>query len=519
MKKIIVFLIAVSYTLPEKMKNQLAIGSGLKGTFSITSEGEQFRTPFLTAVSDAEFSLRGISSEKDFHYYIFQTDELDNQSALSELYRKDGVCYFRSDMVQGKILSLPTLAQFLDTLFPASGDNGTVSSVISRILTLPEDVKKEKWDPVLTRYQNQLELWLADYALDAPVVQLDSGFSALDFTYEIPIKNVKEKTVGLFADILSDKDVSDLLDTVMSDYEKNIFANGNLIYYYTEALNSLSLDKPVRMNKRVSAMGDLLRFSLELPLDERTTGIQHLNIEMIDDLTIYTVKKADQILLAGIPSGELFKASSYEQSIWYANIWTSVNDEEKAKNNKSVRIDIKKTSETQDEDDKSYENDHYSIRIIQDKSYLPEEADSYLLTDYEPASIEIDLQYSSKYAQNSATNLNISADFVQGSSSIKADCKLKTAAPWLFMPFEVIDPIEAGSNKDVLISYVTDWISNASSVIRHVSADTETVPESSPESVPDEDNSSLSEENTPHEIEIESSEEAEAQPLDEPELP
>ena len=100
---------AASYTLPEKMANQLAIGSGLKGTFSITTKGEKFQTPFLKAVSDAEFSIRGISSDKDFHYYVFQSDEQENQSAVSELYRKDGICYFRSDMVQGKILSLPTL--------------------------------------------------------------------------------------------------------------------------------------------------------------------------------------------------------------------------------------------------------------------------------------------------------------------------------------------------------------------------------------------------------------------------
>ena len=52
MKKRIVFLIAMaliltigtcqaaSYTLPEKMYNQLAIGSGLKGSFTVTAEGE-----------------------------------------------------------------------------------------------------------------------------------------------------------------------------------------------------------------------------------------------------------------------------------------------------------------------------------------------------------------------------------------------------------------------------------------------------------------------------------------------
>ena len=39
---------ANNYTLPEKMHNQLAIGSGLKGKFRITTTGEKFKTPFLS---------------------------------------------------------------------------------------------------------------------------------------------------------------------------------------------------------------------------------------------------------------------------------------------------------------------------------------------------------------------------------------------------------------------------------------------------------------------------------------
>ena len=76
----LIFLIgtcqAASYTLPEKMHNQLAIGSGLKGTFHVSAEGDKFDTPFLKAVTDADFSLRGITSGKDLHYYLFQSDYL-----------------------------------------------------------------------------------------------------------------------------------------------------------------------------------------------------------------------------------------------------------------------------------------------------------------------------------------------------------------------------------------------------------------------------------------------------------
>ena len=144
---------AATYTLPEKMYNQLAIGSGLKGTFTVTAEGEKFETPFMESITDAEMYIRGIRSGDDLHYYIFQSNEKEEQSAYSELYRKDGVYYFRSDMVQGKVLQFPVASQIIEYFFPPKGENGSASSFVANILALPENVRKDKWDPVLLRYE------------------------------------------------------------------------------------------------------------------------------------------------------------------------------------------------------------------------------------------------------------------------------------------------------------------------------------------------------------------------------
>ena len=134
---------AASYTLPEKLLNQLSIGSGLKGNFKIHAEGDEFSTPFLQAVSDAGFYIRGMISGSDLHYYIFQGDESEQRSAVSELYRKDGIYDFRSDMVPEKILAFPVLSQYLETLFPAEGENASAASFVSNILRLTEQEKKE----------------------------------------------------------------------------------------------------------------------------------------------------------------------------------------------------------------------------------------------------------------------------------------------------------------------------------------------------------------------------------------
>ena len=129
----------------------------------------------LNAVTDAEWSLRGIQSGSDLHYYLFQTNEKEEQSAFSEMYRREGIYYIKSDMVQGKILSFPVLSQYIESLFPSEGENGSSSSFISQIISLPENTRKDKWDPVIQRYQYELEMWLADFTVKADTVKLENN--------------------------------------------------------------------------------------------------------------------------------------------------------------------------------------------------------------------------------------------------------------------------------------------------------------------------------------------------------
>ncbi len=488
---------AAGYTLPEKMNNQLSIGSGLKGSFSVSAEGEQFSTPFLNAVTDAEWAVRGIRSGDDLHYYVFQTNDREEQTALSEAYRKDGVYYLRSDMVQGKILAFPVLSQILASLFPESGENGSASSFIANIIKLPENIRKDKWEPVLQKYQNQLELWLAEFTVTADTVKMENGLSALDFSYEIPMDSIYEQSVKLIGDFTKDPDVTALLDTVMTDVEKKTYLNGNLLYFYLDALHSLQIDQPVKMSKRVSAIGDVLRFRLELPFDERTTGYRSVDIETIEQLTVITIRKTGEIMVAAFPETEKLKQPSFEQSVWFARLNA---DPEKEKDNLAVRIDIVKKNETYEKDEKTHEINHYDIKVLQDTKYLPADSDLSLLPEYTDMDISLDLHYSSKYAQNSATTLEIGADVRRGDSSMNIQGKFKTAAPWLFMPFEIIDPVPVGTDKEaVLDPYITDWISNAASMIHHNDAEPETVTEVS-ETVPENDGSETEGETAPLDI-------------------
>ena len=458
---------AASYTLPEKMYNQIAIGSGMKGSFHIAVKGDDFASELLKEIADADFSIRGIFSGKDFHYYVFQTDATEQQYGLSEIYRKDGRYYFRSDMVPDTVLAFAGTEEYIKKYLPSNGENPLPVDLIASLLTIQGSETGEHWEPILLRYQNELEMWLADFTVQAETVRMDNGFSALDFSYEIPIDSIYERIVFLFGEFSNDQDILALVNSSMTEEEKALYLNPNLLYYYQEVLKSLDIEKPVRMSKRVSAMGDVLSFKLQLPLDEKTTGYSSLNVENINDETIYTLIKPGEAIVLGMPSSLDKKAPSYERVYRLTHIKTDAKPEEKS--NFSLKTKIRKDNQTySDEDEKSHEIEHYSIQIEQTFEYFPEGFDKELIKPFDTVTIEADLHYSSKYAQNSATTLNITADIQKKDTSIRFEGVLKTAAPWLFMPFDISNAVKTGTETDlVLAGYLADWISNAHSMIRH----------------------------------------------------
>ena len=500
---------AASYTLPEKMQNQLAIGSGLKGTFTVTSEGDISRTPFLNAVSDAVYDLRGMASGHDLHYYLFQENN-GSQTILGELYRKEGTYYFRSDMVQDKILGLTGLSVYLDGLFEGKSENPTLSSALMNYLTLSEDIREKQWKPVLNKYENSLEMWLHDFTAQAEVVKQENGSSAFDFSYVIPIDEVKNKIVSLFAEFAEDTELQALLDTVMTDEQKELYLNGALTYFYAEAVNALDLKDEVRLSKRVSALGDLIDSKLVLPLDPKVTGFEKITIQSNNECSVYQLEGEDKLLVLGMPLVDLLKDQEYEVSVWLAEIDRGITEKEKNASF-SVKADIKKTfSQYNDEEEKSHQSEHYSVIIRQDKTMLPESFKNAELAEWNDIDAELDLHWHSKYSQNSATTLEIKAGFNQNGSSVKIEGKVKTAAPWLFMPFEIKEPIEIGpDHHEITEGYIADWISNAASMIHHSEPEENT--QESVSVMPEHDSGNESSANTEGDV----SDTAEAAPLPE----
>ena len=458
---------AANYTLPEKMQNQLTIGSGLKGSFTVTSSGELSNEPFLKAVSDAVYDLRGMSSGHDLHYYLFQEND-GSQTNLAELYRKEGEYFFRSDAVQGKILGLSGLSVYLDSIFPQKGENPTLSSAIMNYFSLNEDTREKQWKPLFSRYQNELEMWLHDFTAKADVVKQENGSSAFDFSYVIPVDEIKKKMVSMFAGFAADTDLQNLLNTIMTPEQKDIYLNAALSYFYQAAVESLNIKSDVLLSKRVSALGDLISSRLVLPIDPEITGYDTVTIESSGGYSVYRLEGKDRALVIGLPDIDLLQEHDYSKSVWISRIDNAAAGEN---DNFSVRADIQKTfRQYSDEEEKTHQEEHYTIKVSEDKEYLPDAFKDEVMAEWHDINAEIDLHYHSKYSQNSATTLEFRLDYQQNNSSLKIDGKVKTAAPWLFMPFEVSNPVEISpDHPEITDEYITDWTSNAVSIIHHLS--------------------------------------------------
>jgi len=355
-------------------------------------------------------------------------------------------------------------------------------------------------------------MWLHDFTAQADVVKQENGSSAFDFSYVIPIDEMKNKLIAMFVEFAADAELQALMDTIMTAEQKELYMNAALGYFYEEAVNSLDIHSDIKLSKRVSALGDLINSKLVLPLDPNITGYDKLIIESSNGYSIYQFEGKEKAFVIGLPSIDLLNEQEYEKSIWVSSI---DNTNPKENKNFSIRADIKKTfSQYNDEEDKSHQEEHYSAAICQDITWLPEAFKGEELAEWHDVEASLDLHYHSKYSQNSATTLEIKFNYKQNGSSLTIDGKVKTAAPWLFMPFEVTDPTQIGpDHPEITENYLIDWISNAASIIHHDDEpdETETTTENQPEA--QEETGEKTETNAENDSDV--SDTAEAAPLPE----
>ena len=263
---------AVTYTMPEKLSRQLVIGSGLKGSFVLNAEGSSGAAAVLSVLNGAEIQVRGMASDENWHYYFYQTDENENQWARTDLQRKDGNVYLRSDLLkEDRILMLPAVENALDTLTRGSEGTPSFASAVWRLFRMSDGTREDIWNPMVALLGERLENWLTPYAQEPAVKQTDDGQAVIEMGYVIPAEDLKQGILDGLELVTGNQELMTLAADMTTEEQQETYLNPYLRYFYQQALDQLILPFDVSLSRTVSTLGSTLSSVIELPLDEEKT--------------------------------------------------------------------------------------------------------------------------------------------------------------------------------------------------------------------------------------------------------
>ncbi len=428
-------LAATDYTLPEKLSKQLSIGSGLKGQFTITAEGND---PFVLALYpflNTELQVRGMTSEGASHYYFYQDIGNEMQSCLTEFYLKDNQLYCRSDLLGDMVLCLPEFGTLANTLTKSSGENPAFASILLNICQQGENGRVSTWEPLTEKLAKKLELWISRFEVSSSR-DTEEG-AVVEINYTIPMGELKKEVLTLLRDLRQDPDIRAALEAVMTEEQRNIYLNDGLDYFYTDAMNALEDNFDVVISRTISTLGKEISSSIELPLDgSRFGGYTSLKIEAAGKTTSVILKNNEQVLHIVTDDGLIPTETDY--LTWWIMSYPNRETESVSTTRSAVRVRFSRTSETStDVDGRDHQNDRYTVRGESDTSRLPAEENPESYPEAAPFVLDIQLHYYSKNSQSSPTSLDISASLEMDRLKIHVNGTLKSASPWIFSPFDL----------------------------------------------------------------------------------
>ena len=459
---------AVSYnTLPEKLSKQLQIGSGLKGSVTLTSTGETFATPFFEAFSNASWELRGMRSGTEYHYYLYQPDEQEQPRNRIEAYGQENGLYLRSDLLPETVLHISGLDDLMSLpgVMPAQKTNPSLLSVAWKLMTATEESKKNSLDTMITRMQKELENWIIRFGTQEASVNPEDGGAAVEIACVMPMAEVRAEVLTLLEEIWQDHEMNALLSAEMTEEERELYLNGNLSYFLNDAMAALKTEGEVRFTRMMTTMGESFRSTLTLPLDESKTGASSLTVEEQEGNQIYTLRSTKWIRTVVWP----LKQEENAFTFWY----TQVGEDGTETDPLAVKVRGAHEQEAREEgEEKTIEEHRYTLSVERDLTNLPEDANPELFGEFQPLNVTANLTYSSKFPANSPTTVAVDAEVRRGEDTLKVTGTMKSASPWVFTPFDVSRATEVRQMGLIEVMLQANvLIENAKTAVTHVTAE------------------------------------------------
>ena len=455
--------LAPSVKIQRQMQND---GNGIKGSFRIDAEAPD--EPLLATIQGAEYDILRNASEDQWHLVVFQQDDQGQQINKTELYQEASGLYLRSDYLPDRVYQIPAVTDFIPASFMGAGENPSIISTVISLASLT-NADQGRWDPIVARFSNMLETWLAGYAATPELVRSTDGTTLMKLIYIVPVDDVRKEIIELVKAAAQDTDMINAAGTVMTPEQMAIYINAGLESYYSEVLNGVDLSGELRFEKDVSTLGEMMASELTLPLDPAVTGYRRLDIVNRNGQTGYTLTGDSGMIRLVLPNGleEITGQAPFEGDAVLV-MYNQAKDQQAG--NLALRIHIAKSYESRLDEvtERTHEFHHYVINAVRDTAELPEGATEAEIPEFEPITLDADFHFNSKAPQSSPVTVESTVTYTRGTTTMTLSGKVKTAATWAFVPFTVenVKPL-SGITPEEITAALAELIQNAAANIRH----------------------------------------------------
>ena len=418
MLSMLMLLISVSasaahyQTLPEKFSQQLNKGSGLKGAMTMTVSGEAEWVKLISPLSGVQVQLRAMhNTDGTFEYTMYAEPGENIQAGLTQIYGDADHAYLRSDLLLDTVLTLPLHGDVISSLTGIGNEQPTWYSVLSRMHEIDSDTFAREWQPVLAPYEQQIELWLGDYA-EAPSVDYAATGTTMDICYRIPADGLRSGMKQLLPMVLNDEKLLKLLRTCMTDEQYAAYLNTDVIWYYEGLIDALQLPEDITLQRTLSAQGDILSSKMVFPLSGAGDW-QKLSITQQDAHTTWQLTGVENQVKLILTDGNENEA---EGTLAY----------EVGENAFAVDFVLtKEASEYQDEETRSHELTDWKLDFCQAADLTDVK-----YAEVDPSTVMVRTHYYSKNADNQSTTLEIAVSAELTDAQLTFAGRFRTSSPW-----------------------------------------------------------------------------------------
>ncbi len=282
--------------MADKLRRQLAAGTGFSGTLTLTSaavegrEAEAFVTtdPLvlgLRYIQVREDALQSIQAERRLELTLMPDDAADAQASIA---LRDARVFLSGTLFGEGWFQLGSGVESLARQDAAGvlsqGAAPGLYGFLLPMLTQPASTHADELDESLATYATKVDLWLEGYRQGATIGELDDGTATMDVSYIVPPAAIKAQLKQLVLDALADQVLLLRLRELLTDDEIAQYLDPALQSHYFAAIDALPLEGDLTLTRVCSLKGGTLKLSISLPMYDAQAGLMTLRYERVAPL-------------------------------------------------------------------------------------------------------------------------------------------------------------------------------------------------------------------------------------------